>query len=204
LAPLRAQACGQRQETVRDSVVQIGPVTLNIGPESLGHRIVYTMPWRVPANRSRPSVRIDGQSAPLLVHLPAHRVIKASTLVSTEAVKDRVVVIGGSFLEGRDIHLTPIGAMPGTFVLANSIHSILQYGELRHPATWRRVVTILVTVIAVSAAFARFGSLGGLMLSLGGVLLLVFVAAFLGVVVHHFVADMLREHRVSRRRKKAA
>jgi hypothetical protein len=68
--------------------------------------------------------------------LPAHHVVAAPHHVSSEAVAGRIVIIGGSFADGRDIYGTPIGPMPGAFLLVNSVYSLLHARELRHLPEW--------------------------------------------------------------------
>lgn len=41
--------------------------------------------------------------------------------LTCEAVRGRVVLIGSSHRDSRDIHFTPLGPMPGAYVLANTI-----------------------------------------------------------------------------------
>jgi len=84
----------------------------------------------------------DGKIAPLLdirsagTILEREKLVAASYASSTfcesitivtplpltcEAVQGRVVIIGSSHRDSRDLHFTPLGAMPGAYVLANTI-----------------------------------------------------------------------------------
>jgi len=51
------------------------------------------------------------------------------------------MVIGASFAESRDRHLTPLGEMPGTLVLINAIQSLYQHGELTAPPLWVKLLS---------------------------------------------------------------
>ncbi len=64
-----------------------------------------------------------------------------------------VAVIGASYDESRDFHMTPLGLMPGSLVLVNAVDSLQTVGvlqELHGPASW----TITVALLCISAAFA--------------------------------------------------
>ena len=52
------------------------------------------------------------ERVPLVVHLPALPIVENDD-VAADPVRDRIVVIGGSNAESRDMFLTPVGAMPG-------------------------------------------------------------------------------------------
>ncbi|SVD86106.1 uncharacterized protein METZ01_LOCUS438960, partial [marine metagenome] len=69
-------------------------------------------------------------------------------------LKDRIVVIGGSFAENRDNYLTPIGMMPGAMILINAMHSLLQYGQMERPSPWLLYGLELVLILIASVIFA--------------------------------------------------
>jgi hypothetical protein len=212
LAPLREYACGGRPESASREGhdrqrLQLGRVTLEIEPDDLERRVIYTIPWKLASGDARPSIVVDGKTVPLLIAIPAHRIASDPRLVAPDAVRNRVVVIGGSFTDGRDIHLTPIGAMPGAFLLANAIHSILQYGELHHLPWWLRLAVVAGMVLVISLSFHCYGAMRGLALSLVVVALLAiasvrlfhdglwleFASSFVGVLVHsmpHIVENL--------------
>ena len=74
------------------------------------------------------------ERVPLVVHLPALPIVENDD-VAADPVRDRIVVIGGSNAESRDMFLTPVGAMPGSMVLLNAINSLLQQGQLHQLPT---------------------------------------------------------------------
>lgn len=111
----------------------------------LGQRLIYTIPWRSPA--------------PDLITVPAHLISETTHELSYDLVQDRVVIIGASFADSRDIHRTPIGEMPGALIIANAIKSLFVYGQVR-PLSAGALWVVKLTLILVAAwTFSRFTSL---------------------------------------------
>jgi len=64
-------------------------------PEAeLGQRLIYTIPWKSPA--------------PDLITVPAQLITESPHDLSGDLIANRVVIIGASFADSRDIHRTPI------------------------------------------------------------------------------------------------
>jgi hypothetical protein len=110
--------------------LRLGGLDLAIPSSRTGQRIFYRYPAReeLRAEESYPLHASFGR--PSLLVLPAYPAAEGKP-IDPEAMQGRVVVIGGSFPESRDIYRTPLGAMPGSMVLVNSIHSLTENGELR-------------------------------------------------------------------------
>lgn len=74
-------------------------------------------------------IEAGGARVPLVRHIPAHTLLGAdgriapSRNVSDQIFAGRIVVIGSSHLESFDSHITPLGPMPGAFIVANTIAS---------------------------------------------------------------------------------
>jgi CHASE2 domain-containing sensor protein len=60
----------------------------------------------------------------------------AQSNADLDNLKDRVVIIGGSY---NDIHLTPLGKIPGALNVMNAIYSLLQYGEIHSLTFWQKI-----------------------------------------------------------------
>ena len=75
----------------------------------------------------------------------------AESEASLETLTDKIVVIGGSYSDGHDIHQTPLGRMPGALVLLNSIHSLLQYGNIKPLPDWSKffVTALLIALMGM-------------------------------------------------------
>ena len=143
--------------------LRLGDVTVHVNGTGLERRILYTVPWRLKPNQARPPMRRGDRALPLVIELSASLVVARTQEVADEAVHGRVVIIGGSYRDGRDIYATPLGAMPGTFVLLNAVHSLLQYGELRPPPTWAKLLVFVAVLVLTSVIFAVLHSLFALL-----------------------------------------
>jgi hypothetical protein len=71
-------------------------------------------------------------------------------------LRDRIVIIGGSYSAARDSYATPVREdMPGAVVLMNSIHTLIQHGVL-HPPGWVAGFVLFVIQAAIVAAIYCF------------------------------------------------
>jgi len=124
-----------------------------------------------------------------------------------------VVVIGQSFADARDMHATPLGAMPGSLVLANAIGSILDYGVIQPPNQQIRLLITAGLIVAVGLVFALLDSFQATLATLAIFLPLVviteyglltagywldFAVPLLGIYLHRLFAA-LHEYAVLRR-----
>jgi CHASE2 domain-containing sensor protein len=82
----------------------------------------------------------------------------------------RVVLIGGDYREGRDVHPTPVGDMAGVFVWAEAIASWLRHDALQEPPEYVEIsLEILIGVLA-GLLLLRFGPGWGLLFSFFGII----------------------------------
>jgi CHASE2 domain len=91
--------------------------------------IVFTLPWNLGSDEAWPALP-DGTR--LLTRISAGLLAQAEEV---ETLSGRIVVIGGSYVDSWDYHLTPIGVMPGAMVIINAIHSHLEFGAVHAPAS---------------------------------------------------------------------
>jgi CHASE2 domain-containing sensor protein len=157
----------------------VGDLRISAREDDLAQRILYTIPWRL-ANRDdvRPLVPWrDGIAAPILETVPAGAV--AEGRADTSALRDRVVVIGGSFADARDLYATPLGEMPGAIVLVNSIESLIQYGQLSPAPGWLRWILLVAMLFGMGAVSAKVEHFWGLVIS-GGLI----IAALIPLSLH--------------------
>jgi CHASE2 domain-containing sensor protein len=145
---------------------------LDFSPSRLSRRIIYTIPWKLPKGESRPLTR---QGSPVLSTLSAYKITEHAPIDST-LLRDTITIIGGSFKESRDIYATPLGWMPGVLVIANAIHSLLQFGELTPPPLWAIVLIQALFIFIMSLAFALFSSFFGMLIS--GVVIIIVMVPF--------------------------
>lgn len=119
--------------------------------------------------------------APSNVHVvPAIRILEPASPEEDKrlanSLSKSMVVIGQSFEAARDQHMTPLGSMPGSMVLVNSVKSMLNMKLLQKPPTFAERVFEFVSIVIVGFMFAYFASSGATV-----VLVVTFVPALLFV-----------------------
>lgn len=115
-----------------------------VGPNST---IDFAIPFNIPMGGSYGKIIDDNQiHRPLMWRIQATDILSAQQNISSDAKKssesapivdelsgfypiisNAIVVIGGSFAEGRDTYTTPIGDMPGAMIWINAIYTIIAY-----------------------------------------------------------------------------
>lgn len=162
--------------------------------EAFENRVVFRFPY--PAS----DFRVQVVPALELLHDSAGARSGATRL--HDQLDGRIVVMAQTFDEAGDRHLTPLGEMPGGWVLVNAIDSMTQHRFVHEP---RRTIVFAIAVVIsaiVALIFARWHSLLAAVV-LAAVLILLFLPlsyfaftyalwldfAFpvLGVVVHRFL-----------------
>jgi len=138
--------------------LDLGHLRLSVPPSRLGQRIVYRYA-SFSELRSGERYPLDRANGEELLSVVSARPITEGLSVSRELLENRIVVIGGGFAEGRDVHRTPLGPMPGGLIIVNAIDSLLEYGEIKPlSAPWRYGV-LTAGVLVLSVLFPCFGSL---------------------------------------------
>jgi adenylate cyclase len=96
----------------------------------------------------------------------------ADTVIARDnPLRDRVVMIGATFRDSRDMHPTPHGSMPGVEVHANVVHMLLNRTFI-HPAGWMAALALQLVAVALAApAFLALRPLPGLLVCAAGILL---------------------------------
>jgi adenylate cyclase len=98
----------------------------------------------------------------------------ATPVAADNPLRDRIVLVGGTFVESRDFYATPHGTMAGVEVHANAAHMIVT-GRFIRPSSW--LVGLGVSAAVVLAAGVVFLALP----PLAGTLACVVGAAAVGV-----------------------
>lgn len=70
-----------------------------------------------------------------------------------------IAVIGASYEDSRDTHLTPLGEMPGSLILVNAIDTMQTVGILQSPDPLLKFTIIVLTLVSISTAFALLSTL---------------------------------------------
>ena len=152
-----ARTCATGGTAVGGRDAATAALTLNIKGKSWRLRnaapdngFTYSMGWKLPDGRRRPEVTAPGTPRlPTLTILPAGPFMQAKGRpVDPSLFKGAAVIIGSSAPDHRDIHLTPLGDMPGALIITNQIRSLIEHGPGRPNDFWYGLaVTIACTLI---------------------------------------------------------
>lgn len=152
--------------------------------DALSQRIVYTIGTDVPAWRDIPTIeRSDGVPVPFFERFSASCItdstrnplcMRAYPTGRIEKgqenwLKDRVVVIGASHADARDLFPTPLGAMPGAMVILNAISTLDEQGVLTRPPLLFGLLIETMIVILGYALHARWAPHSSSFLFMAGV-----------------------------------
>jgi CHASE2 domain-containing sensor protein len=169
--PARGGTCG----SVTDGVEKLdaGGLSIDTTPSHIQQRLIYSIPWQGPA--SGRVIHRDSQKS-LFVRHSAYPITAPGPEVDRSWLSGRIVIIGSSYADARDSHATPIGEQPGALILANAIHSLVQYGQIEPPEAWQKLLIEAFLILIMSLAFARFHSFWGMLVS-GTIIILVLLPA---------------------------
>ena len=149
--------------SVRDvNRINVGGLVLDSSPSQIQQRLIYSIPWQRPSSGHV----LRGESLDqLFIRHSAYPVTDGNQNIDRSWLSGRVVIIGGSYVDARDNHATPIGEQPGALILANAINSLLQYGQIQPPTTWQKLIIEAFLILVMSLAFAWFTSFWGMLVS---------------------------------------
>ena len=126
---------------------------------------VAQLPYVFSDNAGSPArlrIKVDGKGTVVLRRISAERLVsfeggRAASLndVDSDAFSGRVVIIGGSYTDSRDLHVTPLGTMPGSVILANSIVQARRLVETVPATPFLRGV-LAFGLFLIFAAFVRY------------------------------------------------
>jgi adenylate cyclase len=106
-------------------------------------------------------------------------------------LRGRTVLVGGTFVDGRDMHQTPYGFMPGVEIQANIVH-MLATGSLVRPAGWLAGFAVqLVAILFAGLVMVAMRPLWGTAICLTGALLLGVPASYLAFSRGGYWVDFL-------------
>jgi CHASE2 domain-containing sensor protein len=129
---------------------------------ALGNRVVYRASYPFDPSDAwfeRISVDVLAHSAP------------------GQMLAGRVVTIGQSFAEAGDVHVTPLGTMPGSAVLLNAIDSMARYGLVEATSPALALPLGVLAIVLVGYVFARLEGMAAKWASTAIILLLFALAS---------------------------
>jgi CHASE2 domain-containing sensor protein len=157
------------QHSRNSMTVKIAGVEFTNHAEDLNQRILYTIPGTLRPGESYPDNFIRRSALLIAKNDPADtnykpadqcpiQCIPSNKAASTNHLplnwlKGRVVIIGASFKESRDIYATPMGQMPGAMVIANAINSLYEHGQIEKPGIGWIIFIEIILVIIMTIAF---------------------------------------------------
>lgn len=219
LSPFRPVDCTQPlavdHSPAESYLIPLDGLTLTLTPSQLNRRVIYTIPWHLNTGEKWPLTKAENQ--PLLSRFSAGDVTEGPFDAGylREVLKNSITVIGGSYADGRDLHATPLGWMPGYLVVINALHSLIQFGELQPTPSWVKYLFIeLPLILLISWIFAqpRFNSLIAMLSVMGFIIFcllplsilafnygswLNFIEPLLGVFCHQFFAYVEELHKLA-------
>jgi len=146
----------------------LGDFNIHFSPTRLDRRIIYNISWQ------------GGATHHILSTQAVHKITDNNQPIDNEFLQGSITVIGGSYLDSRDTYATPIGRMPGTMVIINAIHSLLQYGELKTLSLWEILLIQAALIFVMSLVFAYFKNvLLGHLISVALIIILMVPLSFL-------------------------
>jgi CHASE2 domain-containing sensor protein len=108
-------------------------------------RILYRFSW------------VQGAAFELATNTAQSIVVPPGPVLDPDADLDifrgRIVVVGSSAAEARDMHLTPLGEMPGEMILANAVRSMIGEGPVHESGFWNG---LLIAALMSSATFGAW------------------------------------------------
>jgi hypothetical protein len=152
---------GRQVEGLRDQSVTLPVIT---GGES--RRFFYRIGWDRHANRARMST------------ISARAIADTGGSFEPTLIRDRIVVIGGSYLDNPDFHPTPLGSIPGTLLLINAINSILVDDRVNAPSIFVSPLIEALLVLLVSAFFLYFRPILAMWAGIGSVVIATLTLGF--------------------------
>jgi CHASE2 domain-containing sensor protein len=169
-----AEMCGS--VTTESEFIHTAGLGIDTTPSRIQQRLIYSIPWQRPS--AGQVIHRDSRES-LFVRHSAYPITEASLDVDRSWLSGRIVIIGSSYADARDSHATPIGEQPGALILANAIHSLLQYGQIEPPATWQKLLIEAFLILIMSLAFAWFNSFWGMLVSGAIIIIILLPASFM-------------------------
>jgi len=135
---------------------------VNTEKRGIDKRIMYSMGWLVNNYPPMlPYLLTDESGTPALNIFSAQPYAEPIPQADLTDMEGSIVVIGGSYRDGREIYLTSLGKMPSALIVVNTLYSLLYYEKFELPL----IVDVLIKVLFVfilSVFFRIFPSRWGM------------------------------------------
>jgi len=159
LKSFKPQSCNYKNIVPTHEMVNFCGLTFSNNIQDVNRQIMYSMPWM----SESPSFIITQANENILIVLPALHYAETSSTVNLDILTDSIVIIGGSYTDGRDIHMTPIGYMPGALILINALHTLLEYEKIEQLSPILKILMVVVLISLMTILLAYFRSVWGIL-----------------------------------------
>jgi len=135
-------------------------------------RIMFTMPWLADQTEKCDTTKCDSKrfafhnqgGEEIITVFHAFRYLKQmngpQANLLTGSIKNSIVIIGSSHSDAQDTYRTPLGKMPGEFVIANAIYSILlNHGEIKETSKLKILLYkswLIIVFVAMASLINMF------------------------------------------------
>lgn len=150
------ESSGGRGHSPKDEIVLSAP-KVSLRNEWPNDSITFSMAWDLEKGVNRPLVSgTDGRLTPVLQIISAEPFTKPSPIEpGSELFRDKVVIIGSSAGDHRDLHPTPLGETPGAVIVANHLRSLFENGVDHRANFWgglclSAVASIILCILWIS------------------------------------------------------
>lgn len=154
--PMQAQDVAEQERRVNDSTWQ----WLRSHPSIVGHSQIREARFEDADLANEIFFRYPNSSSGPR-RISALKILDGDSRFASKTFDHGVVIIGQSFRSAADEHATPLGAMSGPLLIANSLDSLLEPGLLQPPPPLARWMLVLISIVFVGWVFARFDSVVG-------------------------------------------
>jgi CHASE2 domain-containing sensor protein len=143
--------CSEQNTSKKPSDIQFCGMNISTNIRGVNQRIMYSMPWLVEDEApSLPYILYDEKDKPIVTIFSAQAYAESKSQASLEALKDNIVIIGGSYRDGGDIHLTPLDTMPGSLIIINAIHTLLEYNSIQSLSIIYQLIFMILCIFIIS------------------------------------------------------
>jgi len=143
--------CSEKNTSKQPSKINFCGMNINTDIRGVNQRIMYSMPWLVEDETpSLPYFVSDENDKPIVTIFSAQAYAEPKPQASLEALTGNIVIIGGSYRDGGDIHLTPLNTMPGSLIIINAIHTLLEYNSIESLSIVYQLIFITVCIFIIS------------------------------------------------------
>lgn len=166
LSPFRPKNCDNvvDNEEATPEFVKFCGLSTATDIRSIHQRVNYKMPW-LPANDGlgESDTLVTQAEEPVLTIFSAEHFATSPSPVTQENLEkltDNIVVIGGSYRDTRDVHLTPLETMPGALIIINAIHSLLTLdeGTIKPLPFLLRLIIMAILIVIMTYLLTKFDS----------------------------------------------